>query len=124
MKDYSRNLADNKDYFLSARFLGLVGIALLVTTIVLIFGGFGAMFIIQGLLFIIFRLSAFWKPANRLLGKFSIPYSEKLNTWGWRKWIMIFLLSIPELLFVATGIWILYTLGFDRQNFIYLLLFK
>lgn len=124
MKNPSNNLLNHKDYFLSANFFKLGGVFILVTTIALIFLGFAVMFILQGLLFFLLRLSAFWEPASRLWGKLSFASSDKLNKWGWWKWIFIFLMSVPELLLVAAGVWILYTLGFERQNFIFLLFFK
>ncbi len=124
MKDLSSSIASFKEYFLSVKFWRMTGFVIAVALFTFIFLGFAITIIVQGTFFLILRLSTFWKPAQRLLGTFSLPTSEKLANWGRGKWVFVSLLSIPELLFIAAGFWLLFDLGFKNQNFIYLLFFK
>jgi hypothetical protein len=124
MKKLSSSSSNVQSHLLSANFWRRAGFVTLVGTVTGVFLGFAVMFIIQGSFFFALRLSTFWEPAHKFLGKLSLTSSDKLDKWGWWKWIFIFLISLPELLLATAGIWILYTLGFERQNFIFLLFFK
>ncbi len=123
MKTLSSAFQSFKEYFLSANFWRLTGISILIILPAGIFLGFAVMFIVQGTFFLLLRLTPFWGPARKLFGKFAPPVSEKAN-WGRWKWIVAVLISMPSLLLIAAGVWILTITGFGNQNFIYLLFFK
>lgn len=124
MKTLSSAFQNFKEYFLSANLWRLVGVSILIILSTGILLGFAVMFIVQGTFFLLLRLTLFWEPTRKLFGNLAPPISERVKNWGRWKWIYAFVISLPSLLLIVAGIWILMITGFREQNFIYLLLLK
>lgn len=120
----SSGLRKITQYFSSPATLKLLGLSIAAMGTIFIIFGFAISFIVQGIFFFVLRLSSFSPSVHKLLGPLAFPLSDSLNKWGMWKWGMFLVMSIPELLFTAAGVWLLVVLGFEHQNFIFLLFLK
>lgn len=120
----SSGLRKITEYFSSPATLKLLGLFFAATGAIFLIFGFAISFIVQGLFFFVLRLSSFSASVHKLLGPLAFPLSDSLNKRGVWKWAMFLVMSLPELLFTAAGVWLLVTLGFEHQNFIFLFFLK
>lgn len=120
MKTLSSIYIALKVFIKSGNYWKVVGIGILVAFAGLIFG-VAFLLIFAGIFSLLLRWTPYWRPADKLFGKLSLADSDNpLPLKGW-KLAQFILVSIPPLLLVMGGIYILSRMGFDNQNLIYLL---
>ena len=123
MKTLSSIYIAIKVFIKSGNYWKVVGIGLLVAFAGLILG-VAFLLIFAGIFSLLLRWTPYWQPADKLFGKLSLADSDSpLPLRGW-KLAQFILVSIPPLLLIIGGIYILSRMGFENQNLIYLLMKK
>ena len=123
MKNLSPIFKGIKDFVRSGNYWKLVGIGSLVAFVGLLFG-IAFLFIFEGVFSLLHRWTPYWRPADKLFGKLSLANSENPEPLiGW-KWAQFILITIPPSLLILGGLYILSRVGFERQNFYYMLMKK
>ena len=123
MKTLSSIYIALKVFIKSGNYWKVVGIGLLVTFTGLLLG-MAFCLIFAGIFSLLLRWTPYWLPADKLFGKLSLADSDNpLPLRGW-KLAQFILVSIPPLLLIIGGIYILSRMGFENQNLIYLVMKK
>lgn len=123
MKTVSTIFAALKALFRTGNYWKLVALGLIVSIIGLLLGvAFWLLFV--GLFSLLHRWTPYWRPADRLFGKLSLANNavqQPLKGWPFVQFILN---SIPPLLLMLGGIYILFRSGFENQNLILMLVRK
>jgi hypothetical protein len=110
-----------KVFIKSGNYWKLVGIGFLVTFAGLLFG-MAFLLIFAGIFSLLLRWTPYWRPANKLFGKLSLADSDELLPLkGW-KLTQFILVSVPPILLIIGGIYILGRTGFENQNLFHMLI--
>jgi hypothetical protein len=123
MKTVSTIFAALKTLFRTGNYWKLVALGLIVSIIGLLFGvAFWLLFV--GLFSLLHRWTPYWRPADKLFGKLSLANNDVQQPLkGW-PFVQFILNSIPPLLLMLGGIYILIRSGFENQNLILMLVRK
>jgi hypothetical protein len=105
--------------FSSSNYWKVAGLGLLIALIGLLLG-MAFLLILVGVFSLLLRWTPYWRPAHKLFGKLSLANSDNFNPLkGWI-WVQFILTTIPPLLLILGGIFILTRTGFENQNLIFL----
>jgi hypothetical protein len=123
MKILSSISTSLKAFFRTGNYWKLVGLGVLVSVAGLLLGvAFWLLFV--GIFSLLHRWTPFWPLAHRLFGKLSlatIDDQQSMKGWVLAQFIIT---SIPPLLLIVAGIYILFHSGFENQNLILMLIKK
>ena len=123
MKNLSSIFVTLRAFFRSGNYWKLVGLGLIVSVVGLLLGvAFWLLFV--GVFSLLHRWIPYWLPANKLFGKLSSTYiGDQLPLAGWNL-IQFILVTIPPLVLILAGGYILFHSGFVNQNLLVLLIKK
>lgn len=112
-----------KAFFPSGNYWKLVGLGLIVSFVGLLLGvAFCLLFV--GVFSLLHRWTPYWHPAHRLFGKLSLANNSLMQPLkGWI-WVQFIFTSIPPVLLMLAGVFILFRSGFENQNLLALLIKK
>jgi hypothetical protein len=123
MKILSSISTSLKAFFRTGNYWKLVGLGVLVSVAGLLLGvAFWLLFV--GLFSLLHRWTPYWRPADKLFGKLSLANNaiqQPLKGWLLAQFIIT---TIPPVLLILGGIYILFRSGFENQNLIVMLIKK
>jgi len=123
MKNFSSVIATLKAFFRSGNYWKLVGLGLLVSFVGLLLGiAFWLLFV--GLFSLLHRWTPYWQLTHKLFGKLSLTYTGNQKPMAGWKLVQFIFTTIPPLLLILAGIYILFRSGFENQNLLFLLIKK
>lgn len=123
MKIFSSIFPAIKAFFRSGNYWKLVGLGLIVSVAGLLLG-FAFWLLFVGVFSLLHRWTPYWLPANKLFGKLSSIYTgdqRPLADWNLIQFILV---TIPPLILILAGGYILFRSGFENQNLLILLIKK
>ena len=112
-----------KRLFRSGNYWKLVGLGLIVSVVGLLLGvAFWLLFV--GVFSLLHRWTPYWHPAHKLFGKLSLPYAGNQGPLSGWNLVQFILITVPPLLLILAGGYILFHSGFENQNLLVLLIKK
>jgi hypothetical protein len=123
MKIFSTIFSAIKALFRTGNYWKLVALGIIVSLLGLLLGvAFWLLFV--GLFSLLHRWTPYWRPADKLFGKLSLANNaiqQPLKGWLLAQFIIT---TIPPVLLILGGIYILFRSGFENQNLIVMLIKK